>query len=123
MSKKLIEQFGSFGKVSNLPQNIRLVMSEEITDATTHTITPEAGAMYLLFSKEYNVNNSNFYGERVVVFSAPEVGKFGTVECNRGSLYASANSGISITYANDSTVTFARSSATYAVRFAVYRVF
>lgn len=123
MSKLSIEQFGSVGKVSNLPQNIKLVMSEEITDATTHTLTPEAGAMYLLFSKEYNANNSNFYGERVVVISAPEPDKYGTTDCNRGVLYSSQNSGISITYANDSTVTFARSSATYAVRFAVYRVF
>ena len=123
MSKRLIEQFGSSGKVSNLPQNIRLVMSEEITDATIYTLTPEAGAMYILFSKEYNVSNSNFYGERLVIISAPEVDKYGTTACNHGNAYASSNSGVTIGYPNDSTVTIQRSSATYAVRFAVYRVF
>lgn len=123
MSKRLIEQFGSSGKVSNLPQNIRLVMSEEITDATIYTLTPEAGAMYILFSKEFNASNSNFYGERLVVISAPEVDKYGTTACNHGNAYASSNSGVTISYPNDSTVTIQRSSATYAVRFAVYRVF
>lgn len=123
MSKISVQQFGSVGKVSNLPQNIRLVMSEEITDATTYTITPEAGAMYILFSKEFNASNSNFYGERLVIISAPEVDKYGTTACNHGNAYASSNSGVTIGYPNDSTVTIQRSSATYAVRFAVYRVF
>ena len=123
MSRKLIEQFGSSGRTREPLRNMQLVMSEEITDATTHTLEPEAGAMYLLFSREFNASSGNFYGERVVVFSAPEIDVYGTTDCNRGNLYASQNSGISVTYANDSSVTFARSSATYAVRFAVYRVF
>jgi len=123
MSKRLIEQFGSSGKVTNYPQGMKLIESMELTDASVYTLVPEAGSMYLIFSREYNVSNNNFYGERMVILSAPEPAKYGTTACNHGSVYASANAGVSIGYPNDSTVTIQRSSATYAVRFAVYRVF
>ena len=124
MSKKAATKFGASGQAGNRRNpNLRRVQEGLIVDANTVTFTPDPGTMYLLFSREFNASSGVFRGERLVVISAPEEALYGTTACNHGDAYASANSGISIGYPTDSTITLARSSATYAVRYALYQAF
>lgn len=121
--RKLVQKFGTSGGVNNLPANIKLAESGELNDDTVKIITPEAGSFYLLASKEYNASSGAYRGHHLVVIAAPEAEVFGTVAAAHVNAAASTNSGVTVNYPNDSTVTIQRSSATYAVRFAVYRVF
>lgn len=123
MNKTLAMQFGSGGRVSNLPANIRLVEAGEVTDATTITITPEAGAMYLICTKEFNASSGAYRGHRMHIVAAPEVDYFGSQACQRINTLHSDNFGVNIVYQSDSTITLARSATTYAFRYAVYRLF
>ena len=123
MSNSLAMQFGSGGRVNNLPANIKLVASGEINDETTVTFTPEAGGLYLLATKEFNASTGAYRGHRLHVVAAPETDYFGSAACQRINTLHSDNAGVTITYVSDSTITLVRSSATYAVRYALYRMF
>jgi hypothetical protein len=123
MNKTLAMQFGSGGRVSNLPANIRLVEAGEVTDATTITITPEAGGMYLLCTKEWNASSGAYRGHRMHVVAAPEVDYFGSTACQRINTLHSDNYGVNIVYVADSSITLTRSSSTYAFRYAFYKLF
>lgn len=123
MNKTLAMQFGSVGRVSNLPANIRLVEAGEVTDATTITITPEAGGMYLLCTKEFNASSGAYRGHRMHVVAAPEVDYFGRQACERLNTLHSDNYGVNVGYQTNSTITLERSATTYAFRYAVYRLF
>lgn len=123
MNKSLAMQFGSSGTVSNLPPNIKLVDSGKITDGTVHTFTPEANSGYLLFTKEFNASTDYYRGHRAVYIVTSEESVFGTGPSQHISVAASTNSGVTISYPSNGSITIARSSATYAVRFALYRVF
>lgn len=123
MSKTLAMQFGSGGRVSNLPDNIRLIDRGEVTDATVITFEPEAGGQYLICTNEFNASSGAYRGHRIIVVAAPEENVFGTTACAHGTAYASSNAGVTTSYPSSSAVTIARSSATYAFRYAIYRLF
>lgn len=123
MSKSLAMQFGSSGMVSNLPDNIRLIDSGEVTDGTTVTLETEPGSLYLVCTKEWNASTDAYRGHRIHVVASPEEDKFGTVACERINTLHSDNYGVSITYVADSSITLSRSSSTYAFRYAFYKLF
>ena len=123
MSKTLAMEFGSSGKVSNLPANIKLVDSGEITDGTVHTFTPEANSGYLLFTKEFNASNDYYRGHRAVYIVTSEESVFGTGASQHISVAASTNSGVTISYLSNGSITLNRSSSTYAFRYAFYKLF
>lgn len=123
MSKKLAQKFGSSDKENNLPAGIRLIDSGEIDDETVITLAPEPGGLYLLAVKEWNASTSAYRGHRLHVIAVPESDRYGSYACQRINTLHSDNSGCTITYVADSTITVERSSATYAVRWAFYRVF
>lgn len=115
-----------FGRAPTTVQNrsgMALITEGEITDETVDTLEFEEGGFYVLYTKESNASSGAYRGHHAIAIAAPEEALFGTVAVAHGNMYASANSGVTITYATDSTVTIARSSATYAVRYALYRVF
>ena len=123
MSRSFAMNFGTSGGAKNKKSGFILIDSGEIVDATAVVLTPEAGGFYLLASKEWTVSSGNFYGERLIVISAPETEKYGSAACNHGNAYASSNAGISITWADDSTITIKRDAATHAARWALYQMF
>lgn len=123
MNKSLAMQFGSGGRVSNLPDNIRLIESGEVTDATVVTLETEPGSLYLVCTKEWNASTDAYRGHRIHVVASPEEDKFGTVACERINTLHSDNYGVNIVYAADSSITLTRSSSTYAFRYAFYKLF
>lgn len=123
MSKILAMQFGSGGRVSNLPDNIRLIDSGEVTDGTTITLEPEPGSLYLLFTKEFNASNDYYRGHRAVYIATSEESVFGTGASQHISVAASTNSGVTISYLSNGSITLTRSSSTYAFRYAFYKLF
>lgn len=100
-----------------------LATSGEITDSTPVILTFDEGGMYLLFVAEYRISNGAFRGQRVISIKAPESEVFGTTAVNRGTLYSSSDSGVTLTYNNDSTLSIAQASSAYAVRYALYKAF
>ena len=123
MSNTLAMEFGAVGKVNQGSAGMRMVVSGEINDETVFTFVPDAGAMYLLATNEWNASTGAYRGHRLHVVAVPEESKYGTVACQRINTLHSDNYGVSITYNSDSTIDIERSAATYAVRYAIYKVF
>ena len=119
----LAMEYGSSGRVNTAGTGLKLAAKGEITDASVIDFIFDPGGQYLLFSNEFNASTGAYRGHRAIVISVPEESLYGTTAVTRGNAYASSNSGITITNNNDSTVSISRSSATYAVRYALYKVF
>lgn len=115
----LIMKYGSSGMTGG--NNSSLVYSGVIDDANTDDLVFESSSMYVIYTKEYNASTGAYRGHRGVLIATPEEGVSAAV--GHTNFGASTNSGVTITYNNDGTVTIARSSATYAVKYAVYKVF
>lgn len=122
MSRSLAMQFGSSGMAKNIGAGMKLIDSGLITDATVITFTPDAGSMYLLCTREFNASTGANRGFRIICISVPEVDVYGTVAVGYINVVISSNTGVTISYPSDSTVTLKRSSATYAFRYAIYKV-
>ena len=117
----LAMEYGSSGRVSKATSNI--VASGIIDDATVVDIILDVGCIYMLFTAEYNASTGAFRGEHVWVIKSPEESQYGTTAASRGSVFASQNSGVTVTNNNDSTISISRSSATYAVRYALMKIY
>lgn len=115
--------FGTSGTaVRNRGTTSAIIYKGTIDDATVVTLTLEPGSIYYLFTAEYNATSFAFRGCRSVMIKAPEDDLFGTVAVAHGADYSSQNSGVTIGYPDDSTVTIARASATYAVKFVLMAI-
>lgn len=99
-----------------------IIYKGTIDDANPVILTPEAGGIYELFTAEYNATTGAFRGGHIRYIVAPEAELFGTTACQIGSDFNSTNSGVSITANSDSTISIARSSATYAVKYVLRAV-
>ena len=119
----LAMEYGSSGRVNTNGVGMRQVLKGDITDATVITFIPDVGGCYLLFTKEWNASTGAYRGHRMHVVAVPEEARYGSYACQRLNTVHSDNAGVTITYVNDSTITIERSSATYAVRYAIYKVF
>ena len=122
-SKSLAMDFGTDGNVKDPKVDFKLIDGGEIDDATVITLEPEAGGLYLLACKEWNASSGAYRGHRLHVIAVPEMDRYGSTACQRINTLHSDNAGVTITYANDSTITLERSASTYAVRWAFYRMF
>ena len=116
-----------FGKPSATSQNRNgaasdVIYSGKIEDEAEAILSLDPGGLYELFTAEYNASTGAYRGHRLVIIKAPEGELFGTVACAHGNAYASTNSGVTIGYPTDSTVTIKRSSATYAVTYVLKAV-
>ena len=101
--------FGTSGTaVRNRGTTSAIIYKGTIDDATVVTLTLEPGSIYYLFTAEYNATSFAFRGCRSVMIKAPEDDLFGTVAVAHGADYSSQNSGVTIGYPDDSTVTIAR---------------
>lgn len=115
-------QFGkNGGTVQNRP-GLKFIRGGEVTDGTAVALSFAPGGIYVLFTKEWVVSSGAFYGHRAILLTAPENDIFGTTGMTRSSMAASSNSGVTLTHNSDSTITLNRSAATYAFRYALYRV-
>ena len=114
--------FGSNGgSVQNKP-GLKFIRGGEVTDGTSVVLSFAPGGMYLLFTKEWNASTGAYRGHHARFIASPEEDVFGSVIVNSGVLFSSTNAGVSFTANTDSTFTLVRSSATYAFRYALYRV-
>lgn len=117
----LAMEYGSSGRVSKATSNI--VASGIIDDASVIDIILDVGCMYLLQTAEYNASTGAFRGEHLWIIKSPEESQYGTTAASRGNVFASTNSGVTVTNNNDSTISISRSSATYAVRYALMKIY
>ena len=117
----LAMEYGSSGRVSKPSSNI--VASGIIDDATVVDLILDVGCIYMLFTAEYNASTGAFRGEHIWVIKSPEESQYGTTAASRGNVFASTNSGVTVTNNNDSTISISRSSATYAVRYALMKIY
>lgn len=116
-------QFGkSGGTIQNKP-GLKFIRGGEVTDNSSVVLSYEPGGMYILFCKEWNVSTNVYRGHRASLVATPENALFGTTAVASLVLAQSTNSGVAFTHNNDSTTTIRATSATYAFRYALYRVF
>ena len=104
-------------------QNSNLVYSGVIADADPVDIVLDPGCMYNLITYEWNASTNAYRGSREVLICVPNEGLYGSTAVSHLTLASSTNAGVSFTWSNDSTITIARSSATYAVRYAVVKIY
>ena len=104
-------------------RNSDLVYSGVVNDGDSAEIVLDPGCIYLLYTYEFNASTDAYRGSRCVLITVPNASLYGTTAVSHLALGASTNSGVSITYNSDSTITIARSAATYEVRYAVEKVF
>ena len=98
-----------------------IVASGEIAAGQSETFTPEAGGIYILYTKEFNESTKAYRGHRAILIAAPEESLFGTVACAQVNMAASTNSGSARAFPTDSTVTITANSS-YDVRYAIVRI-
>lgn len=120
---KMVMQYGDVQKGPMAPQGLELLDAGTVLDDTTVELTFEPGGMYLLFCAEYTASSGAFRGQRIISIKAPESEKFGTTAIARGNVYESSDSGVKLTYNNDSTLSIAQASSIFAVRYALYKAF
>ena len=122
MSRTSVRQFGGSGNVDSSFDSITLIERGIVEDGSTVTLTLEEGSFYLLYTKEYNASTGAYRGHRLVTIVTPEGDLFGTTANAHVNSAASSNSGITINYPNDSTVTMVRSSSTYSFKYVLYKL-
>lgn len=117
---RLAMQFGTSGRVDGRKTSI--IASGTIEDSSAVDIILDAGGLYELFTCEYNASTGAYRGHRSRLIKVPEIDLYGSVASATINESASTNSGVTITMNSDSTISIARSSATYAVRYFVRAV-
>lgn len=120
MSKTLALRYGAAGHVK--ANQTAIVASGLIDSSAAVDLILEPGGIYELFTAEYNASTGAYRGHRSRMIKAPEEDKFGTTAAATINESASTNSGVTITMNSDSTISIARSSATYAVRYVLRAV-
>ena len=119
----IIMRYGASGDRSGAAAgDDAIIYSGSIDNGGTVELSFEAGGMYQLFTAEYTISSGAYRGHRQINIKAPEAAVFGTVACAYQAAQASSNSGVSITYNADSTITLAQSSTTYGVVYVVRAV-
>lgn len=99
-----------------------IIYKGTIDDASVVDLILTAGALYELFTAEYNASTGAYRGHRSRLIKAPEADVFGTTASQTINESASTNSGVTITMNADSSVSISRSSATYAVKYVLRAV-
>lgn len=120
MMSKLAMSYGSSGMVAKSASN--LAASGLIDDNSTVDIILDVGGLYMLYTAEFNATSGAYRGVHMRIIKAPEEQYYGTTAASTASIHASTNSGLSFTANNDSTISIAPNSATYAVRYALYKL-
>lgn len=119
----IVMRYGSAqGAASARLSDTAIIYKGSIDNGGTVTLQFDPGGLYQLFTAEYNASTGAYWGHRQINIKAPESSLFGTVACAYQAAQASSNSGVTITYNTDSTVTLAQSSTTYAVIYVVRAV-
>ena len=85
------------------------------------TINFEPDATYLLFTSEKTISSGAQFGSRVILISTPSEDLFSTIAVSHPPIYASTNSGVTLTYDDDSTLTIAPTSGHYVI-YSVWRM-
>lgn len=112
-------QFGNVSKEKVGLKNIELIESGELKGENLDyaIIDLSSHQMYVLFTREITISSGGVRGFRSVLIARTE--NDGTVQ--RGNLYASANSGVTVSVA-DEVLTIKPSSASYDVYYSLYSV-
>ena len=114
---------GNYGKDSNRMANFSYVSGGVLVGGVDSKILEfDAGGIYVLFTGEWNSSTEAYRGHHLSIIKVPELSLYGTTAIQRGSAYASSNSGVTFTANNDSTLTIAPTNANYSVRYALYKV-
>lgn len=111
---------GNYGSNSRIAKSV--IYKGTINDGNPVTLTLEAGGLFEIFTAEYNATTYAYRGHRARLVKMPEESLYGTVAAATVNEAASTNSGVTITMNADSTISIARSSSTYAVKYIVRSV-
>lgn len=111
---------GNYGSNSRIAKSV--IYKGTIDDGSTVTLTLDAGGLFEIFTAEYNATTYAYRGHRARLVKMPEESLYGTIAAATVNEAASTNSGVTITMNADSTISIARSSSTYAVKYIVRSV-
>ena len=110
----IIMQYGAQSSANTGKEN-PIIASGTISDGTPVTLDMDAGRTYELATVEYNPSTGAFRGMHKWIIATPEAALFGTTAVSRVSEAASTNSGVTVNWNADSSITLSQS--TYAVRY------
>lgn len=101
----------------------RLIAYGEVEgNANSDAVELFAGRTYVLVSTERTTSTGAVYGYRAILISTPGDDLFGSTAASHGNLVASTNSGISITYNMDGSLTITGAASTRTVSYAIYKL-
>ena len=110
--------YGQRRSISNVSSDVIARGTIESVD-NSDVVNFHPGEMYLLSYTAFTASTGEVYGGRVIVIQVPDGEKFGTVAVTRGSIYSPTNTGATITWDDDSTMTIGTTSGRivkYSVR-------
>ena len=112
--------FGNLGNANTESGGMELIESGYLGGENRDSITINVSShqMYILFTREITISSGAVRGFRAVLIARTE----SETTVSRGNLYASGNSGVTITADTDETITLVPSSTSYDVYYALYAV-
>lgn len=113
-------RFGSVGETNDEFGDFELIgtgtLGGENLDTVTFDLTPRQ--MYILFTREITISNGVLRGYRARLLARTE----NNTAFQAGNLFASTNSGVTMTLSADEILTIKPSAKTYDVHYALYAV-
>lgn len=112
-------QFGNVGEKNDKLGGMELIDSGYLSGENRSPITIDLSGrqMYVLFTREIYFSNGALRGFRAVLIARTDA----ETEVQRGNLYASSNSGVTLSYSGE-TVTIRPSVTSCDVYYALYSV-
>ena len=120
MSKKLAMRYGNPSEAQT-PDWLDYYGVIDTDDPVELTL--DEGGIYNLYTLEYRVDTGAIRGYRQMMIVVPVGDSYGTTSVGHQSMASSTNTGVTVTYESDSTITLARSSSSYEVRYAIQKIY
>lgn len=115
-------QFGRSGGVVQNRPGWKYIAGGEVTDNTTVTLSFAPGGIYILISDQWTAADGTRQGRQVYLICSPEEDVFGSSAITREALITGGTARVNYTNNADSTLSLVQSGASYAWRYALYRV-
>ena len=122
MSRNVSMQFGRNGGVVQNRPGWKFIRGGEIVDGSAEVFGFAPGGLYILAVAAWNQSTGARNGRQLNYICAPEEDVFGTVAPTRDSIVSGGTARYTYTANSDSTLTLSASSASYGVRYALYRI-
>lgn len=122
MARNVSMQFGRSGGIVQNRPGWKFIRGGEILDGTSEVFSFAPGGMYILAVESWNASTFARNGRQLNFICSPEEDIFGTVAVTRDSIASGGTARYTYTANSDSTLTLSASSASYGVRYALYRI-